>query len=528
MVDDVAVEEDEEIYGFWMRAAADPNRLVLVEPDGSTHTAGALSDASNQLVHALRALGLGHGDCVAVYMPNVAEVAQLLMATQQAGWYFVPINHHLKAAEAAYIIEDCGAKAFVTHERFADVAAEIAAQLTLPADARFAVGTVAGYRSFAELRDAGDPAPPADRAAGLLMTYTSGTSGRPKGVKRPLPDFDPDLQGEVQQIANQLFGLGDGGGVHLVTGPMYHTAVVGLSMAALHSGNTVVLMDEWDAEETLRLIERYRVSTTHMVPTMFSRLRRLPDEVRTRYDLSSLTQVTHGAAPCPIPVKHDMIAWFGPVISEYYAATEGGGTLVSAQEWLERPGTVGRAWQVSRIKIADDDGVELPPGEVGAIWIKMLVGGIEDFEYHGDAGKTTLTFDDEGFFTVGDVGYLDADGYLFICDRKIDMIISGGVNIYPAEVESVLSGHPAVLDVAVFGVPDEDWGEQVKAAVELAAGHTAGPELEAELIAYARERIAHLKCPRTVDFGPLPRDPNGKVFKRPLRDPYWAGRERAV
>ncbi|HWH31419.1 MAG TPA: acyl-CoA synthetase [Egibacteraceae bacterium] len=528
MADEIVMDEDEEIYGFWMRAAAEPGRRLLVEPDGTEHHAGELAAASNRLVHGLRDLGLARGDVVAVYLPNCAEVVELLMATQQGGWYLVPINHHLKPAEAAYIVGDSGAKAFVTHARYADVALEVAALIDLPPQARFAVGAVDGFRPYTELRDPYPADAPEDRAAGLLMTYTSGTSGRPKGVKRPLPEFDPDLQGEVQQIANTLFGLGDAGGVHLVTGPMYHTAVIGLAMSALHAGNAVVLMDDWEPEQTLRLIERYRVSTTHMVPTMFNRLLKLPAAVRERYDLSSLTQVTHGAAPCPVPVKHEMIRWFGPVISEYYAATEGGGTLVSSLEWLERPGTVGRPWQVSRIKITDDDGRELPPGEVGTIWIGMMVGGIENFEYHGDAGKTSLTFDADGNFTVGDVGYLDDDGYLYICDRKIDMIISGGVNIYPAEVESVLAGHPAVLDVAVFGVPDEDWGEQVKAAVELADGFTPSGELEQDLIAYAREHIAHLKCPRSIDFGPLPRDPNGKVFKRVLADPYWQGRDRRV
>jgi long-chain acyl-CoA synthetase len=261
---------------------------------------------------------------------------------------------------------------------------------------------------------------------------------------------------------------------------------------------------------------------------MLVRMLKLPPEVRGSYDVSSIQQLTHGAAPCPIPVKREVIGWFGPVVSEYYAATEGGGTLVSAAEWLERPGTVGRAWDVSKVKVTDDDGVPLPPGEPGLVWMKMAVGGIEDFEYHGDAGKTRLTYDADGFFTVGDVGYLDEAGYLFICDRKIDMIISGGVNIYPAEVEAALIEHEAVADVAVFGIPDEEWGEQVHAAVQPAAGVDPSPELEAALIAHARERIAHLKCPRSITFGPLPRDPNGKVFKRQLRDPFWAGRDRAV
>jgi long-chain acyl-CoA synthetase len=527
-IDEDDDDEDDEVYGFWLRAAADPDRLVLVEPDGSEHTAGELLAASNALAHGLRAVGVGLGDAVALSMPNGAPVLQLYMATSQIGAYFVPINHHLKGAEVAYIVNDCGARAFVTHERFAEAALAAADDLELAPEARFAVGDVPGYRPFAELGQGQPTDLPRDRAAGLHMTYTSGTSGRPKGVKRPLPDFDPDLQGEVQRIANELFGLGDRSGVHLVTGPLYHTAVCGLAGAALHSGNAVVLMDEFDPEAALRLIDRHRVTTTHVVPTMLVRMLKLPAEVRARYDVSSIQQLTHGAAPCPIPVKRDIIDWFGPVVSEYYAATEGGGTLVSAEEWLERPGTVGRAWQVSQIKVTDDDGLVLPAGEPGLIWIKMVVGGIEDFEYHGDAGKTRLTYDADGFFTVGDIGYLDEDGYLFICDRKIDMIISGGVNIYPAEVESSLIEHEAVADVAVFGIPDDEWGERVHAAVQLQPGVEGTPALEQELIAHARERIANLKCPRSIEFGDLPRDPNGKVFKRQLRDPHWEGRERRV
>jgi len=297
------------------------------------------------------------------------------------------------------------------------------------------------------------------------------------------------------------------------------------STTSLHAGHTVVLMDGWSPEETLRLIEEQRVSTSHMVPTQFHRLLALPDEVRAAADVSSLTHVIHAAAPCPVEDKRRMLEWWGPVIYEYYAATEGGGTLVTPREWLERPGTVGRPWPNSDVRVDDDEGRPCPPGVPGTVWMSLAAA---DFEYHRDADKTRAGRR-EGYFTVGDVGYLDDDGYLFLCDRKADMIISGGVNIYPAEVESALLAHPGVGDAAVFGIPDPEWGEQVKAVVEPVAGATAGPELAQELIDFCRERLAGYKCPRSVDFtDALPREPTGKLLKRRLRDPYWAAERRAI
>jgi long-chain acyl-CoA synthetase len=284
-------------------------------------------------------------------------------------------------------------------------------------------------------------------------------------------------------------------------------------------------MERFDAEGALRLVERHRVTTTHMVPTQFHRLLLLPEEVRRRYDTSSLRHVLHAAAPCPVDVKRRMLEWWGPVIYEYYGATEGGGTLVGPEEWLARPGTVGRAWGGgAEVRILDDEGKELPPGEIGTVYLKVL----QDFRYEGDPEKTRASRRGD-FFTVGDVGYLDADGYLFLCDRKIDMIISGGVNVYPAEVEAALFAHPKVGDAAVFGIPDPEWGERVLAVIEPAPGVAPGPELAAELLDFCRSRLAHYKCPRSVEFSAaLPRDPNGKLYKRRLRDPYWEGRERRI
>jgi long-chain acyl-CoA synthetase len=294
---------------------------------------------------------------------------------------------------------------------------------------------------------------------------------------------------------------------------------------AIHAGHTVVLMDKWAPDNMLRLIDTHRVTNTHMVPTQFVRLLSLPEDVRAKYDVSSLRHMVHAAAPCPPDVKHQMIEWWGPVIDEYYAASEGGGTIVFAEEWLERPGTVGKAWAISEIVILDDDGNELPAGEIGTVYMHMVTG---NFEYFKDKDKTDRSRHGK-FFTVGDVGYLDPEGWLFLSDRKTDMIISGGANIYPAEIENVLIMHPKVADVAVFGIPHDDWGEEVKAVVEPIEFDEAGPELEAEILAWSADKLAKYKTPRSIDFvEELPRDPNGKLYKRKLRDPYWEGRERAI
>jgi len=512
--------------GFWSVAQESPEHLALVEPGGTEHDAGDLLASANRVVHGLRDLGLRHGDTVAAMLPNGAAIVELYLAALQAGWYIVPINYHLTAAEVAYILGDSDAKAFVGHERLADACLGAVKELSLPDEARFAVGTLTGFRPYDELKAGRSGAAPDDRATGAVMTYTAGTTGNPKGVRRPTPQIDPDTNGMMNGLFLALFGINPhDDNVHLTVSPLYHTAVVNFTMDSLHLGHTVVLMDKWTPEETLRLIERYRVTTSHMVPTQFKRLLSLPKDVREDADVSSLRHMVHSAAPCPPDVKRAMIEWWGPVIDEYYAATEGGGTLVTSEEWLKKPGTVGKAWPISEIRVLDDDGKLVSAGTPGTVWIKM---GEYGFEYHKDAEKTERSWRD-GFFTVGDVGYLDEDGYLFLNDRKIDMIISGGVNIYPAEIEAALIMHPKVVDVAVFGIPHDDWGEEVKGVVELVDGVVAGPDVEAELIAYCHERLAKFKCPRTVDFiDEMPRDPNGKLYKRKLRDPYWAGHERAI
>ena len=512
--------------GFWRLAADDPEHVALVTPDGRSLKAGALLARANALVHGLRRCGLAPGDAIAVLLPNGAPIIELYLAATQAGWYLVPINHHLTAPEIAYIVQDSGATVLVADERFATASRAAADEAGLPADARFAVGIIPGFQPYPTLTADVSSAAPADRSAGAVMNYTSGTTGRPKGVRRRLMPVEPEAVATMTSMLLAMFGIEFGGsGAHLVGSPLYHTAPLVFAGVSLHVGHTLVVMEKWTPEDSLAVMARHRITTTHMVPTQFHRLLALPDDVKRRYDLSSLRQVIHAAAPCPVDVKRKMLAWWGPVIYEYYAASEGGGTIVTPEEWLRYPGTVGRPWPGSEVRILDDDGAMRPAGEPGTVYMQL---GVQDFEYHKDAAKTSANRRD-GFFTVGDVGYLNEDGYLFLCDRKIDMIISGGANIYPAEVEAALLGHPKVGDVAVFGIPDEDWGEQVKAVVEPAPGATAGPALAEELLAFCAANIAKYKSPKSIDFiGEMPRDPNGKLYKRKLRDPYWQGRERKI
>ncbi|SDM02557.1 acyl-CoA synthetase [Streptomyces wuyuanensis] len=510
--------------GFWAQAGADPERTVLIAPDGEEWTAGRLHADVNRLVHGLRAAGMERGDAFAVVLPNGVEFFTAYLAASQAGFYLVPVNHHLVGPEIAWIVADSGAKVLIAHERFAAAATAAADEAGLPGARRYSVGDVDGFRPYAELLDGQPAAPPADRTLGWVMNYTSGTTGRPRGIRRPLPGRPPEethLGGFLGIFGIRPFD----GNVHLVCSPLYHTAVLQFAGASLHIGHRLVLMDKWTPEEMLRLIDTHACTHTHMVPTQFHRLLALPEEVRGRYDVGSMRHAIHGAAPCPDHVKRAMIDWWGHCVEEYYAASEGGGAFATAEDWLKKPGTVGRAWPISELAVFDDDGNRLPPGELGTVYMKMSTGG---FSYHKDEAKTRKNRIGD-FFTVGDLGLLDEDGYLFLRDRKIDMIISGGVNIYPAEIESVLLGHPAVADAAAFGIPHADWGEEVRAVVEPAEGHTPGPELAAAILAHCEQRLAGYKRPRSVDFiGAMPRDPNGKLYKRRLREPYWEGHDRPV
>ena len=511
--------------GFWQLAQRDPEHVAVIDVDGVETRAGALLAAANQLVHGLRALGLKKGDTVATLLDNGLPMLEVYMAATQAGFYITPINIHSAAPEVSYILSDSEAKAFICSSRFGEVCQKAAAEAKFSAEARFATGKLEGFRDYAELKTGQSAAAPDDRTAGLVMNYTSGTTGRPKGVRRQLPPVDPETIGESYAMFLTMFGIKPHEGVHLVVSPLYHTAVLNFCTNHLHFGHTVVLMDKWTPEGTLRLIEQYKVTNSHMVPTHFNRLLALPEDIKKKYDLSSLQHVIHSAAPCPVQVKHRMLQWWGPVIYEYYSASEGGGTTATPTDWLAHPGTVGKPWAISEIRILDDAGEPVAAGTVGTVYIRM---GGHKFEYHKDQKKTESAWK-EGFFTVGDAGYLDDEGFLFLCDRKSDMIISGGVNIYPAEIESVMLGHAKIGDVAVFGIPDDDWGEQVKAVVEPVDGVMGSANLAEEILGFCKEQMASYKVPKTIDFtSALPRDPNGKLYKRKLRDPYWEGRDRKI
>jgi long-chain acyl-CoA synthetase len=385
---------------------------------------------------------------------------------------------------------------------------------------------VPGFTPVEHVRDGQSPGMPDGRVAGTTMHYTSGTTGRPKGVRRPLSGLDPDEAGELTSLLPQLFGVTPGPpNVHLVTSPHYHTAVSVFGGASLMMGHRLVYMDGWDAERALALVEQHQVTNTHMVPTHFSRLLALPEETRQRYDVSSMRWILHAAAPCPVGVKRAMLDWWGPRVYEYYAATEGGGTLATPEDWLAKPGTVGKPWPISEVMVAGESGEKCPPGVPGTVYMRS---DVTDFVYKGDPAKTQAARLN-GFFTVGDIGYLDEDGYLFLCDRKADMIISGGANIYPAEIEGEIIMHPQVADVAVFGIPDEEWGESVAAVVQPEAGAAPGPDLSASILASLEGRLARMKWPKRIDFiEQMPRDPSGKLLKRRLRDSYWQGRDTAI
>lgn len=522
-VDEVTAENSVEqairtgtVNSLW--AQLQPDVLALRSPYGD-RTFAELNAHANRLARMLRAAGLSPGDGVALLCANRPEFVEVVQAANRSGLRLTPINWHVTAEEAAYIAADSGAKALFADVRFADVAVA-AGRSRLPVVRVCIGGDIAGFAGYDEsLAGHSDEDLPDPRLGGTML-YTSGTTGRPKGVHREMTGTMSATSAASIQLLRDAMQLQAGVDATLVTGPLYHAAPLAFALSLpLACGTTVVLMDGWDAEETLRLIQDCRITNTHMVPTMFHRLLSLPDAVREKYDLSSLRLIWHGAAPCPVPVKQAMMDWLGPVLWEYYGATEGLTTIVDPQEWLTRPGTVGHP-ELDQVLIRDDIGNELPPGEPGTIFIKAPDDG--RFRYHGDDVKTAGAYRGD-YYTLGDIGYLDADGWLYLTDRSADLIISGGANVYPAEVEAALIMHPAVADVAVIGVPNEEWGEEVKAVVELQPACAAPDDLAAELIAFVRERIASYKCPRSIDFvDQLPRTDTGKLYKRRLREEYRA------
>ncbi|MEW6267964.1 MAG: AMP-binding protein [Thermodesulfobacteriota bacterium] len=512
-------------FGIAATAQASPDKPAMLLGD-AVRTYGELDRRINRTAHALRRAGIGEGDRVAVALYNSFEWFEMLNALGRVGAQLVPVGYRGKGPEIAYMIADSGARLLVADARLAAEVDRALDEHPLRDDAVWVVGDGAPWRGRSlEEAIAREPATPPDGAhpgGGYnVLIYTSGTTGRPKGIVRaPLPPERVALQ--MLGVARMWgFGADD---VHLVAGPVYHTAPGSGGQMHLSLGATIVIMPRFDAEECLRLIERHRVTNAQMVPAMFFRILGLPEEVRRRHDLSSVRKILHAAAPCPIAVKQRIMEVFPPgTVWEFYGASEGGGTRISPEEWLERPGSVGRPWPGLAVKVLDEDGRECAPREVGTIYLSLAQGA--GFAYSGADGKTRAAFRGE-FFTVGDMGWLDEDGYLYIADRKIDMIITGGANVYPAEVEQVLYRHPKVLDVAVIGVPDDEMGEAVKAIVELRPGEQATAQ---ELIEFCRRDLAHYKCPKTVDLvAELPREPQGKVLKRELRERYWAGRDRRV
>ncbi len=490
---------------------------------GETVTFGDLDARSNQGAHLFRRLGLQRGDRIALMLENSAEYMVICFAAQRSGLIYTAMSTRLSVAEAAYIVADCGAKALLVSTSLADVAAALIGQT--PTDLRrYCVGGALPAHESWDAAVAGLPTTPiADQSAGRDMLYSSGTTGRPKGVKIEFLDEAFDAPTRHHLTTAHLYGFGSGIR-YLSPAPLYHAAPLRFSMTALRHGGTVVVMERFDAADALDAIQRYQITHSQWVPSMFVRLLKLPDDVRKRFDVSSLKCAIHAAAPCPVPIKQAMIAWWGSIIHEYYAGTEGNGFVAcTSAEWLAHPGTVGRAI-TGEIRIVGEDGQELGPGEDN-VGTNYFAGG-SSFEYHNDPEKTAQSRTKDGWSTLGDIGYVDADGFLYLTDRKAHMIISGGVNIYPQEVENLLITHPRTADAAVIGVPNEEFGEEVKAVVQPVDWADATPEFANAMIAFCREHISHVKCPRSVDFDrELPRHPTGKLYKRLIRDRYWQGRK---
>ncbi len=508
-----------------LHATEHPDKIALrMVGSGATLTYRQLDEQSNQVAQLFRSLGLQPGDAVALMMENNIHFFVLCWGAQRAGLQYTAASSRLTVGELEYIVKDCGAKVFITSAEKREVAAEVRPLLS---DVRcFMVdGTAEGYESL-EMALAAQPTTPiADECEGGDMLYSSGTTGRPKGVKVKLSLAPMGTPQPLVALMQMLYGI-DENSVYVSPAPFYHAAPLRYVMNTLRLGGTVVALEHFDPEALLQAIDTYGVTHGQFVPTMFVRMLKLDEAVRNRYDVSSLKVAIHAAAPCPIPIKEQMIAWWGPKIFEYYAGTEGNGfCAITSEEWLAKKGSVGKPL-LGVIHICDEEGRELPVGEPGTIFF----GGTPQFEYHNDPEKTASSRHPEGWSTLGDIGYVDADGYLFLTDRKANMIISGGVNIYPQEAENTLTMHAKVADVAVFGVPNEEFGEEVKAVVQPVNWSDVDTDdkrraLELELIVFCKQQLAGFKCPRSIDFeAELPRHPTGKLYKRLLRDRYWEGR----
>ena len=508
-----------------IHAQSTPDKPALIMAgSGEMLTYRELEDRSNQAAQLFRSLGLRPGDHIAILCENQSHFYEICWGAQRSGLTYTAISTRLGTDEIAYIVNDCNARLLIVSAGLVKQA-EAILELTPGVRQRLLIGADApGHQRWEQALAAQPARRITDECAGGDMLYSSGTTGRPKGVFSPPDSSAIDASTPLIEMNRKAYGV-DPETRYLSPAPLYHAAPLRFTMTVMRLGGTVVVMEHFDAEQYLELVQKYRITHSQLVPTMFVRMLKLPPEVRTSYDVSSLRCAIHAAAPCPIPIKEQMIDWWGPILWEYYAGTEGNGmTLVNSQDWLAHRGTVGRA-VVGELKISDEQGNELPPGEPGTVY---FAGG-KAFQYHNDPVKTAESRNARGWSTLGDVGYVDADGFLYLTDRKAYMIISGGVNIYPQESENVLITHPKVADVAVFGVPNEDFGEEVKAVVQPRDMCDAGPELEAELIEFCRSQLSPIKCPRSVDFeAELPRHPTGKLYKRLLKDRYWAGHNSRI
>ena len=504
------------------QAQADKPAYIMAG-SGETVTYAQLDARSNQGAHLFRSLGLKRGDVIALMMENNARYFEIAWAAQRAGLYFVCVSTKLTAAEARYILEDCGAKVFITSPAMGPVIDELAS--ALPGLVLYAVGGAHGaYADFESARAKMPTTPIADQSQGSDMLYSSGTTGRPKGVKPALSDQPIDAPNALQMMAQGLFGF-TGDSVYLSPAPLYHAAPLRWCMVVHKLGGTVIVMEKYDPETALALIEKYRVTCGQFVPTHFVRMLKLPEAVRAKYDVSSMKSAIHAAAPCPVPVKEQMIAWWGPVIYEYYAGTEGNGFCwINSENWLTHKGSVGQA-VLGELRICDENGDPVPPRTEGTVYFANGPA----VNYHNAPEKTAESYNKHGWTTLGDVGWADEEGYLYLTDRKSFMIISGGVNIYPQEIENLLITHPKVADAAVVGAPCEEMGEQVVAVIQPMDLGDDQVALAEELMTFARANLSHVKSPRRIDFmAELPRHPTGKLYKRLIRDAYWGKGESRI
>ena len=509
-----------------IHAKTNPDKVAYrMASTGQTITYRQLDERSNQGAQLFRSLGLKAGDHIALLMENRLAFMEICWAAQRAGLYYTAISRYLTKDEIGYIVQDCGAKVVITSAQGSETMKSLLSDAPGAPQYYMVDPPITGFRSWEQETAAQPTTPIADEVAGYDMLYSSGTTGRPKGIKREFEGNAIDVPSPfLRLLCEKMCGM-NAESIYLSPAPLYHAAPLRFNMMATTLGGTSIIMEHFDAEQFLALVEKYKVTQSQLVPTMFVRMLKLPEEVRSRYDVATLKGAIHAAAPCPVDVKAKMIEWWGPILIEYYAGSEGNGVTVStSQQWLAHRGTVGKA-VVGTIKILDDEGDEQPIGEIGTVYFADA----PSFSYHNDPDKTKKAYNEKGWSTLGDVGYLDDEGFLYLTDRKSYMIISGGVNIYPQETEDVLLTHPEVADVAVFGVPNAEMGEEVKAVVQLRDGTAPSSERAAELIAFCRERLSPIKCPRSVDFeAELPRTPTGKLVKRHLKDRYWPSQPKAA